>query len=382
MSGLHLKEYRLYRLLWLLIPMGLVWAAYSFPALRPAPLIRIEIEESDPDYLYLAGEDLYLSFRSLDLSNSGLNVSWWFGAPILVQKHADSDSAEIQLLPKVDWIENEKDSLGLPKIGIIYDTLYLDPGIWWDTLNSFQSPDPTVRFPTPGKFILKLLVEDTVNAHQLEHSLLIEIHEAPRISRHDTTVNIIGPSKGLVEEELLFFATGNQASYWYWKFGDKKNLDADQQQVIYSFDQAGTYRLKMRTDLSEDWITHDVVISPTWNADSLPELEQDTSQLILDQTKLDIRKRLQAIADAPPEKTGRYYANKEYIEQQYIPIDLRPIDVWIEGEEESVDFESYCQRIHFLEGELLIEEVDLEWAYQRAGSKISTLFITQKKASN
>ncbi len=152
--------------------------------------------------------------------------------------------------------------------------------------------------------------------------------------------------------------------------------------MIYRYENQVTYTIQLRTDLSDKWLEHEVVISSTWDPDSLPLPEEDTTLITYNRVREDIRKHLQAIANATPDQVEKLYDNKEYIEEHYIPLDLQPIDVFIEGAEGAIDFESYCQRIHFLEGNLWIENVDLQWVLNKVGSKVNQLYITQKKKSD
>lgn len=381
MSNLHLKEQRFYRVFWVLIPLSLAISAYFMPVLHPPPVIKIKFSDQNNDHLFTTHEEINFGFDSDDLDREHLRATWTFGGSVLIKGYAAPDSGKKRIKAKLDWGAGEENDLGI-SLGIKYDSLDPEPVIAWNETFTAVDTSVLVKFPQAGRYRLRLQLLDTLDQVEYQREREIEIISAVVPSPLDTVVRIIGPHKGLVGEELLFSSTGSKVNFWYWKFGDGKNQDDDREQVVYTYHKEGKYEVRLKTDYPDAWHSHWVEISPTWNADSLPVEEIDSTFYEIEQLELDLRRRLQAIANTPASQPEGFYKNKDFIERNYLSEPHKPIDVWVNEEEEAIDFESYCQRIHFLEGELVIDEVTFEWAGDGSSHRIRSLNITQRKMSN
>lgn len=374
---LHKWEYRIYRSLWILLPLVVVLFALTIRALQPPALVRIETEESEKDYVILTNEEIRLSFNTLDLNRDHLASKWFFGRDVSYKILVVLDSTAPEVRSHIEWQEGPADSMGIP-LEVRFDTLATAPVEAWVDTNSAVDSTVVVRFTKPGRYKLKLEVKDTLRGVEAEHSREIEVFRSIPPSRFDTTLLIVGPQEGLVEEELVFFTTGEAINSWHWDFDDNKFLFEDKEQVVYSYANEGVYTIKCRINNSAQILEHQVTIRPTWNADSLPGIEIDTSQLAIDNILFDIKRHLQAISDASADQTKDFYWHWEYIERKYIAPEFKPIGVLVNGENAPVDFESYCQRIHVLEGNVVIDEVAVDWA-TLPGGRIRGLVVQQHK---
>jgi hypothetical protein len=374
---LHRREKRIYRIFWAVIPLALVAAVLTLPALQKPPVVKVLITDSIPDYLYKENETIRFSFDSEDLSKNLLEASWTFGDSILVWQEMPPDSCNPRIEVDFDWKSGTEDSLG-HRFGLRYDTLPAVAGYNWAPTFKVNDSVANVRFPRAGRYKLRLSLKSPYRKSPFIENREIEIVPVRAPSPDDTVVRIIGPQTGLVGEELIFSATGNRANFWYWKFGDNKHQDDSRSQVTYTYSEEGTYEVTLKTDNPDAWFSHRVEISPTWNVDSIVVEDIDTSGAITSRYKMDIRSKLQAISNTAASDTKQFYELKTKIERYYLSERYKPVDVWVNDDPDPVDFDSYCQRIHFLEGQLVIEEVNFEWDGDSTRRRLRSLAIKQK----
>jgi hypothetical protein len=376
---LHEQEYRLYRTFWTVIPVAIVVIVFTLPVFRKPPDLRIVVVESQPDHLLKTNESLALHYMVEGMDEEDLQPVWTFGDEVLVWGETPPDSCEVRLRARLDWGAGEPDSLGIQMM-VRYDTLEPQPGNDWVPVISVQDTAPKVIFPKAGRYRFKVeLIDTTCDSLVMVQEKLIEVVPAPKENPRDTIVRIIGPSRGRVGEELVFSATGSKVNFWYWKFGDGKHQDDDRPLVVYRYSQKGKYKVQLKTDNPDQWFTHWVEIFPKFDLDSIPDVPIDSSAYWKNRYELDIKSKLQAIANARPDQTEIFYRYKELIERNYLSLEARPIKVMVNEEPEAVDFDSYCQRIHFLEGNLIIEDVAIRWDGDSTRRRVYSLAIQQRQ---
>ena len=90
----------------------------------------------------------------------------------------------------------------------------------------------------------------------------------------------------------------------------------------------------------------------------------------------DIKRHLQAIANAKASDKASYYANMNYIKKTYFCYDAAQVVVEVNGERYNV-FPDYCQGLHFLESNrnkrILIEDVKIDDI-----NRITKIQVTQR----
>ena len=278
------------------------------------------------------------------------------------------------LEPKVEWASSHTDSLQMD-VEVIFDSVPVPPGFKWIPANQKKDPEARVKFLAPGEYKIRLKITGPDLLNPVVEYKQLEI--VPRIRRPsvDSFPEIIGPQEGLVGEYLVFSCKGQDVNFWYWKFGDGKHHDREElEQVVYAYDKEGVYTVRLKTNLSEQWVYHRVHIKPTWNVDSIPEFV-DSAALIQDWLRI----HLQRIADTEVDDPDNYYKEKKLIERTYLSARLKPIPVYVNDAEIPTDFDSYCQRIHMLEGELQIQSVYFQWDGDSTYQRIKELMVTQKR---
>ena len=159
----------------------------------------------------------------------------------------------------------------------------------------------------------------------------------------DSIPRINGVSEGYQGEELVFSAEGYGMDTWLWEFGESGTVDAYEQQVVYSYDIPGEYTISLQTNTTKYPVKHRITI--------LPRFEKAEELVTVDSLALvqnDIKKHLQAIADAKVSQKSVYYEHTNYIRKKYFCIDADQVVVIINDEKYN-DFNGYCQGLHFLE---------------------------------
>lgn len=372
---LHTEENQLYRFLWALLPIGLAVGVLTIPNLQKDAIAYITVEAiQNEDHLFEAGEEIVCGFQTDDLKREQLTAQWNFGDTLLIMGHDVEHMDSFILEPRVIWVPNDSNSLNMDVV-VVYDTVPVQTGPRWILTNHLVDSVARVKFMTPGEYKIRLKLTSPEASEPVVLFKQIEI--MPRRSRPpvDSFPEIIGPKEGLVGEDLVFTCKGRDVEFWYWKFGDGKHHDReDLGQVVYAYEKEGTYTVRLKTNLSEDWITHKVKINPTWNVDSIPEFI-DSTLIIQNWLKI----HLQRIADTPFDDPDNFYKEKKLIENSYLSSRLKPIPVFVNEEELPTDFDAYCQQIHMLGGQLEILGVTFSWDGDSTYQRIKVLNVSQKR---
>ena len=92
-------------------------------------------------------------------------------------------------------------------------------------------------------------------------------------------------------------------------------VDAYEQQVVYSYDIPGEYTISLQTNTTKYPVKHRITILPRFEkAEELVTVDS----LVLVQN--DIKKHLQAIADAKVSQKSVYYEHTNYIRNKYFAL--------------------------------------------------------------
>lgn len=369
-------EYRIYWTVWGVVPLILATIVLIAPAFRAAPEIEILLSDSIPDFLFKANEPISIGYKSGVVFDKDMKVTWVFGGPVYAWQPLQVDPDEKRLVAKLDWKASEKNELGIG-LDVTYDSLQVEQEYGWQNVVAVSDSFAKVKFPNAGRYRFRLTVSDEQQRQAYMRERLVEIVPETVVLPEDTIVKIVGPTKGLVGEELVFSATGRNVNFWYWKFGDDRNQDANQPQVVYSYNQEGKYQVSLKTDNPDRWFSHWVEISPAWNADSIPVEITDTTNSLIARYQLDLRATLQAISETPTADRTQFYTLKSKIKRAYLSEHLPVINVWVNEDQTPIDFDSYCQRIHFLEGRLEIDKVTFSWEGDSTYRRIRELYVQQ-----
>ncbi len=205
-----------------------------------------------------------------------------------------------------------------------------------DTL--MRNTDVEYTYRKPGKYLITLRIDEkhTVNKY-------IKVISGLEREAIDSIPRIYGVSEGYQGEELVFSAEGDGMDTWQWEFGESGTVDAYEQQVVYSYDLPGEYTISLQTNTTKYPVKHRVTI--------LPRFEKAEELVTVDSLALaqnDIKRHLQAIADAKVSQKSVYYEHTNYIRNKYFCIDADQVVV-IVNDEKYNDFNGYCQGLHFLE---------------------------------
>lgn len=201
-----------------------------------------------------------------------------------------------------------------------------------------------------GKYLVTLKIDN-----KFEFSKKINIVNGRTLTAKDSIPKIFCPDLGYVGEEIVFTGYSPSSSNWYWDFGETGTIDSYEKQAIYIFTQPGIYTVKLETDKTKYPITKEIEILQLYEQFKEPEVI-DSSNIVLN----DIKKRLQIIANLSARDTRKYRDQVNYIKNKYICNDLSDVVVVV-NEEKYNDFLSYCQGLHYLEGNsTIIQEVKLD----------------------
>ena len=187
----------------------------------------------------------------------------------------------------------------------------------------------------------------------------------------DSVPKINGVSQGYEGEDLVFSAEGHGMDTWYWEFGESGTVDAFDRQVVYKYDKPGKFVIRLKTNVSPQPVEHEITILPKVE-DIMEQAQVDTLALVQN----DIKRRLQAIANAQVSDKATFFANMNYIKEKYFYYDADQVMVEVNGKRFNV-FPDYCQSLHFLESNrkkrAFIEDVKIDDLHH-----ITKIQVTQK----
>lgn len=227
-------------------------------------------------------------------------------------------------------------------------------------------PNIQYRYPKAGKYLVTLQID---GKRIIEKSILvIAVKEKIEV---DSVPKINGVSQGYEGEDLVFSAEGHGVDTWYWEFGESGTVDAFDRQVVYKYDKPGKYIIRLKTNTTSKPVEHEITILPKVE-DIMEQAQVDTLALIQN----DIKRHLQAIANAKVSDRSAYYIHMNYIKNTYFHNDADLVMVEVNGNRFNV-FPDYCQSLHFLESNrnkrIFIEDVKID-----DKDRITKIQVTQK----
>lgn len=194
------------------------------------------------------------------------------------------------------------------------------------------------KYNSAGKYLVTLDVDK-----KFKISKYIKVVSTREKKAIDSIPIIHGVNEAYVGEELVFSSEGPGIDTWYWEFGETGTVDAYEQQVVYVYSDPGIYRVKLKTNTSKYPISHNIKI--------LPRFEKIEEIIAVDSLSLaeeDVKKRLQAIANAKVSNRKTFYKNINYIKNTYICQDVNEVVVVVNDSKYN-DLYSYCQGLHYLD---------------------------------
>ena len=211
-------------------------------------------------------------------------------------------------------------------------------------------PNLQYRYREAGKYLVTLHVDGKYIAGK--SIVVIAIKEKIAV---DSIPKINGVSRGYEGE-----------------FGESGTVDAFERQVVHKYDKPGKYIIKLKTNTTQYPVEHEITILP--KVEDIMEKPQAIDTVAIVQN--DIKRHLQAIANAKASDKASYYANMNYIKKTYFCYDAAQVVVEVNGERYNV-FPDYCQGLHFLESNrnkrILIEDVKIDDI-----NRITKIQVTQR----
>ncbi|AWG25820.1 PKD domain-containing protein [Flavobacterium kingsejongi] len=224
--------------------------------------------------------------------------------------------------------------------------------VWYfgngDSIVSKENVDYTYK--KAGKYLVTLRINN-----KFDFSKQINIVNGRTLTAKDSIPKIFCAAFGYVGEEIVFTGYSPSSNNWYWEFGETGTIDSYEKQAIYVFTSPGIYTIKLETEKTKYPITKEIEIFQLYEPFKEPEVI-DSAGIVLN----DIKKRLQIIANLGARDTRAYKAQVNYLKNKYICSDLSDVVVVV-NEEKYNDFLSYCQGLHYLDGNAtIIQEVKLD----------------------
>lgn len=201
-----------------------------------------------------------------------------------------------------------------------------------------------------GKYLVTLRIDN-----KFDFSKQINIVNGRTLTAKDSIPKIFCAEFGYVGEEIVFTGYSPSSNNWYWEFGETGTIDSYEKQAVYVFNKPGIYTIKLETDKTKYPITKEIEIVQLYEPFKAPEVI-DSSGIVVN----DIKKRLQIIANLSARDTKAYRDQVNYLKNKYICNNLSDVVVVV-NEEKYNDFLSYCQGLHYLDGNgTIIQEVKLD----------------------
>ena len=227
-------------------------------------------------------------------------------------------------------------------------------------------PNIRYKYSKAGKYLVTLQID---GKRIIERPIqVIAVKEKVEV---DSIPKINGVSQGYEGEDLVFSAEGHGVDTWYWEFGESGTVDAFDRQVVYKYDKPGKYIIRLKTNTTVKPVEHEITILPKVE-DIMEQAQVDTLALIQN----DIKRHLQAIANAKVSDRSGYYTNMNYIKNTYFHYDADQVMVEVNGNRFNV-FPDYCQSLHFLESNrnkrIFIEDIKID-----DKDRITKIQVTQK----
>lgn len=194
----------------------------------------------------------------------------------------------------------------------------------WEFGNGDYSVDRAgvYTFPDEGRYQIRLKVNNN-----LEKLFLVRVRPYDDSDRFGHLIRIDAPQTAVQGEYILFSGEGNDKD-WKWDFGENGIIDSREKTAIYAYRNHGVYRIALTTENTQYPIYHQIEVLPKYmSVDSLD---------VMTAAALDIKERLQNIADGKP-----FNANYNHVMKTYLN-DNPNVLVTVNNTKRN-DFYSYCQ---------------------------------------
>lgn len=197
-------------------------------------------------------------------------------------------------------------------------------GWLWEFGNGDYSYDRagTYTFPDEGRYQIRLRVDD-----RMEKLFLVRVRPYDGTQRLGHMISINAPETAVQGEYILFTAEGNDKE-WKWEFGESGIIDSREKSAIYAYQNHGIFQVRLTTENTQYPIYHLIEVLPKY-------MEVDSLD-VMTMASLDIKEKLQNIADGKPFNTNYNHILKKYL------CNNPDILVTVNNDKRN-DFYSYCQ---------------------------------------
>lgn len=212
-------------------------------------------------------------------------------------------------------------------------------------------------FVKPGKYRIKLTVD-----RKSEKFFLVNVTEKVE-SVESRLVSIVAPSMA-IQDEYIVFKTDGEANLYRWEFGETGLIDSREKDPIYYYSEPGNYEVLLTTDVGYYPVIHEIEILPRYN-------DNDSTD-VLTLIGIDIKNRLQSLAD------GKAFNNNyNYVLSRYLC--NNPNTLVVVNNNKYNDFYSYCQglKITGKANKTSIEKVVVDTNADENISCLSVIYVMQ-----
>ena len=238
--------------------------------------------------------------------------------------------------------------------------------IWlWEFGNGEYSTEQsgTYRFPEEGRYQIRLRVDNDV-----EKLFMVRVRPKETANPLDQLIHINAPETAMQGEYIVFNGEGNDKE-WRWEFGESGIIDSREKNPIYTYENHGTYLVQLSTENTQYPVTHIIEVFPKYKASDSTD--------VMTMAGLDIKEKLQAIADGKPFNTSYNHILKKYLCNN-------PNIVVTVNNNKRNDFYSYCQGLRMTgRNNTVVETVYVETSESNS-SCINQLMVLQydKRSDN
>lgn len=145
-------------------------------------------------------------------------------------------------------------------------------------------------------------------------------------------VRIIAPTEAMQGENVIFRGEGHDEQ-WRWEFGETGMVDSREKTAIYAYTEPGEYEVLLNTENTRYPIRHSIHVLPYYS-------ENDSTDVMV-LIGLDIKEKLQNIANGNPFNTNYNYVVEKYFNNN-------PNTLVVINNNKYNDFYSYCQGLHHI----------------------------------
>lgn len=223
--------------------------------------------------------------------------------------------------------------------------------------DQYQVQQGEYAFNQPGKYRIKLTVDQKHEKYFVVN--VTKKNESP----DDRKITVLAPTMAIQDEYIVFKSEG-AANLYRWEFGETGLIDSREKDPIYAYTEPGTYEVLLTTDKNHYPIRHQIEIASRYN-------DNDSTD-VLTLIGIDIKNRLQALADGKP-----FNNNYNYVLSRYLCND--PNTMIVVNNNKFNDFYSYCQglRITGKANKTAIENVVVDTNADENTSCLSVIYVMQ-----